>query len=258
MFILYLLLLAGMPSGTAPGVSSGDWQIEHYRWSGSIAEGRAIDIRNNHGDIRCRFSDSEEVLVSAVIQRHSDDPRRAEMAIEESKDGLTIAVLYPPVDDPGASEVTPEMEKRRVDLTALIPAGSRLTAGTIKGLIEAKGLESDVEASSLSGNIVLATTGLVHARTEHGRIDAVLESDTWQGRPTLETVTGDITLFLPPSTDATIRAETRGLITTDYSIEISQEAAIGPKQAVARIGEGHLELAITSSKGNIRILKSGF
>jgi len=258
MFILYLLLLAGMPGGTLPDTSPNDWQIEHYRWSGSLAAGRTIEIRNDHGDIRCRLSDGEEVFFSAVIQRHSDDPRRAEIAIEESKGGLTISVLYPPVDNPGAAEITPEMERRRVDLTALIPAGGRITARTIKGLIEARGLESDVEASSLSGSIVLSTTGLVRARTEHGRIDATLASGTWQGLPTLETVTGDITLFLPPSTDATIRAETRGLITTDYSIEISQETAIGPKRAVARIGEGRLKLAISSSKGNVRILKSRF
>ena len=90
---------------------------------------------------------------------------------------------------------------------------------------------------------------------ERGKIRAILKSPEWDATPELETVTGDITAWLPNGTGAKVRVETAGLITTDYSIEIASRPTSDHKTAVAKIGKGKRQLSIKSIKGSVRILR---
>ncbi len=232
------------------------WKIEKFQWQGPLGESSGLDILNELGDVRTRLSNDREVYVSAVIQRHEADPHQADVRIGEKDGKMTIETVFAAAESFDPEILTPGMARRRIDLTVIVPLGARLDVRTVKGLIEAKGLESDVTATSVSGDVVVSILGSLEARTERGEITATFKSTEWQAPPALETLTGDIHLWLPQDADVTVRAETTGLITTDYSIRIESEPAPSEqKAATARIGQGKGRLSIHSTKGSVRILR---
>ncbi len=269
-------LIAGEPSPE-------DWNISRYEWTGETAEGSSVAIVNLHGDIRVRTGNKGEVYLLAVIQRHNDDPRRAKVATEEGESEIRLEVRYPEVPSSEAGEVAPgnvapgapradvqhvppeggtrnnipeAWTRRRVDLTVFVPPGARTTARTSTGLVELKGLTGDVEAMSDSGNLRIRTAGAVRAQTRHGDVLAQLRRTDWPGTAEIETLTGDIRVELPRGAPADVHVETRGEITTDYSIDIRRRDDSLLKLGSARIGEAGGRLVLKSNRGAIRLIES--
>ena len=259
--ILLLAMLTVEPSRAVepPGAEKDDlrqhWEIDKFRWEGPLGDKTVIEVENLLGDVRARISESDQVYFSAIIQQHDEDPDQADFKITEQDGRLSVAVAFIAKEGIDLVERPPEMAKRRIDLSILIPAGARLEARTHEGLIEAKGLESEVVASSISGDVFVSIAGSLEARTERGKIQAIFKDPEWDSPPRLETVTGDITVWLPNGAGGKVRAETTGLITTDYSIEIESRPASHHKTAVAKVGKGKRQLSIKSIKGGVRILR---
>lgn len=253
---LFLALVFLMPQATVGiQLDSGDWQTERLEQSRPLGENDTIEIRNEYGDIRCRAGAVEQVEVLSNSQRLKDDPLMPRIHIGQRDGRMVIEVSFVTDETRTESPETDEMKRRRVDLTVIMPAEARLVAHTRGGLIEAKGLEREMQADSLSGNIVVSTTATIRARTERGSIKLDLKSDQWEIAPSLETVTGNIEVWLPHVANLTISAETQGRITTDYSIDIRNEAKT--KHISARIGKGGATLPITTIRGDVLIFRSG-
>lgn len=231
-----------------------DWLIERLGQTAALGGSHTIEIHNPWGDVRCRPSEDDGLLISGIAQRHQDDPRQAELRVASEGGRMTIEVVYP--DGAGEAGITAEMAKRRVDLTVIVPGSPRLVIRTDKGLAEAKVGTNDLDVATTTGDVVVATAGAVQARSEHGAIQATLKSDGWASQTSFETVTGNVSVWLPPDADVAARLETSGLITTDYSIDVRRDAPGGRKTAVATIGAGEHALAITTVKGDIHILQS--
>jgi hypothetical protein len=253
-----LVLLCGPPA--AAGAEKDlrqHWRIEKLEWQGSIGDLRGLEIVNDLGDVRARLSSDDQVYVSAVVQRHEDDPYQADLRIGERDGRMTLEPAFAAEQSVDPQLLSEGMELRRIDLTVIVPVGAELEVRTVKGLIEAKGLESDVVAASTAGDVVVSILGSLRAETERGAITATFKSTEWSVAPALSTVTGDVSVWLPAGADVTVDAETSGLITTDYSIEIDSEPPPSErKAATARIGGGGHTLTIKSTKGAVRILRS--
>ncbi len=113
-----------------------------------------------------------------------------------------------------------------------VPAGIGLVARTVNGSIDANGLMSDADASTVNGSVTVATSGSARATT----------------------VNGEVTLQLPASTNANVRASTvSGDIRSDFPLEINTES--GPKHAQGVIGAGGQDLAISTVNGGIALLR---
>jgi len=233
-----------------------DWNIDNVRQSEPTGGAEIIEIRNLHGDLRVRPVDEEEVSWSAMIQRHADDPLRAD--IQTSGEGSTfrIEVRYPEVESFEPADQPESWNKRRVDMTLFVPAKRQLIIETARGLIEVKGLDRGVSARSQSGDIVLSTAGPVTAFTERGSITAQFSATDWESAVQLETLTGAITVTLPPTADTTVTMTTSGELTTDFSLTIDQQPGSERKTARATTGKGESELSMTSSRGNLKLLRS--
>lgn len=251
-WLAVLLVATVLP---AQDSSMEDWRIEKFDWSGALGEAGEIVIHNEYGDIRCRSTDGDQVVLVANIQRHKDDPRRAEIRVEPGE-RLEIAVDYPP--DAEATGLTREMEKRRVDVSVLIPHGVRLEAKTKGGLIEAKGLSAPAHADSHTGNIVLKTSAPVAAYTERGTIDVTFSKTSWGEAVRLETLTGDIAVWLPPDASVAVEAATTGELSTDFSIDVEHRPPNDKKHAMAKIGGGEAKLGIETEKGRVKLFRSRF
>ncbi len=249
---LAVWLLLGSPLLSQPPLE--EWQIERYEWRGEVAPGTAIEAINQHGDLRIRSSDGHQVYLLANTQRHQDDPRRPEFRVDELEDKLRLQVLYP-ADDAGAA-VPDAWRRRRVDLSLLVPPSAATLARTAGGLVEIKGLQGDIEATSATGDIVIRAAGRVVARTDHGTIFAQLRRSGWSDVASLETLTGDIRVELPRGGRASARLETRGEITTDYSIVVERQEGSLLKRATAEVGVGGSSLLLKSNRGAIKLLAS--
>lgn len=247
---LGIVLIIAVPA------TADDWSIERFQWSGSTKSGAAIEIVNQHGDVRTRSSGINEVEVLANIQHAPGDPYEAVVQISDETTPFAIDVEWKLREGAAAGDSTPGMAKRRVDLTVIVPRTSELTVRTATGLVEAKGHGAAVVAESASGDIRVSTEGKVSARTERGTIDAVLSRVDRTKSSTFETTTGDITVWLPADAAVTVEAETRGVISTDYSIEIRHDETDSRKIATATIGGGGPQLKIQTIRGQVRLFRT--
>ncbi|MEM7585908.1 MAG: DUF4097 family beta strand repeat-containing protein [Acidobacteriota bacterium] len=252
--ILSACALWAAPSLEAQSESRlGDWKVETFRWTGTDEATRSVTVRNPHGNVRLRKAETGKAFTSAAIQRHGDDPRLGDIRVEEADGKVTIEVGFSTPEGFDPAKLTEEMAKHRIDITVLVPAEARLEVQTEDGDIEGKGLESDVTASSTTGDIVLSIDGSLEARTERGTVKAVFKSADWRTPPKLTTTTGEIIVWLPPNANTEIRARTAGWLTTDYSLEITSPPEEQMKSAVVKLGDGKHPFAIESTKGNIRL-----
>jgi DUF4097 and DUF4098 domain-containing protein YvlB len=144
----------------------------------------------------------------------------------------------------------------RVDFTVRVPAGVRFIGKTVNGAVAATSLASDVEARTVNGGIHISTTGLANAETVNGSIVAALGRARWSDVLEFRTVNGGITLDLPATLSAEVRANTvNGDIVTDFPLTVT--GRVGPRHLRGTIGTGGRELALTTVNGTIRLRKTG-
>ena len=234
---------------------SGDWTIEKFQWSGDATSTTPIEIINHHGDVRTRSSGIDEIAVLANIQRMEDDPFTSHVEVIEVDSPIRIDISWTLREEASPDDATDEMAKRRVDVTVILPRSAPLRVETSDGLIEVKGHGAEVTAQSTSGDIRLSTEGAFVATTDRGAIDAVIKGSDWRGPATFETVTGDITVWLPKKVSADVEAETQGVISTDYSIDVQRAGPDDRKVASAVIGGGGPKIQIQTTRGQIRLFR---
>ena len=149
---------------------------EHFSWTGKISAGKTLQVRNAFGDIRARYGGDEgKVEVSAVLQHLTTIAPPLKVTIIESEKSILITVGYPLPVPAAAEHDGPPPRKDRADLVVFVPKGTLLDALTQDGLIEAKGLQSDLVADSGKGNIWARVNGSATAHSERGEIQVFLD-----------------------------------------------------------------------------------
>ncbi len=231
------------------------WLVSPHRDSVQIDPDTPVIISNPYGDVRLRRTADHVVQISAMIQKHPDDPDQP--AIEaQTGQSLAISVDYPRKTDDIIETMPDAWRNRRVDLTVFVPTGSALTVQTTRGQLIGKGLKSDVNARSDSGDIFLRTHGSVNAHSANGDVTVWFKRGDWRFTPEIETRSGDITVRLAPDIDVFATIRTSGRITTDFSLSIEKNSACGGKIATVQIGSGKGHLQIKSAIGNVALLNA--
>ena len=159
--------------------------------------------------------------------------------------------------------------------------GGQLSVSTAGGNIDVGDVSGPVEAESGGGSIRVATAkGLVHAETGTGQIELngvpAAQVETGYGaivarlisgksRPdsSLETSGGDVTVYLVPNLNVTVRASIEladgHTIRSDFpEIQIRTEGEVGGKTVIAHgnLNGGGPLLKIQTTTGDIRIARS--
>ncbi len=243
-----LRLDEGEPSGAPPAIE--DWSIERLERAVPLAAGSALAIENLYGDLRVRPHDRPEALLVGQAQRHRDDPRASEIAVEESS-GRTAIRVVEPAADPAAP---PAWSRRRVDLARLVPPAATLAARSDRGLIEIKGHQGAVHARSRQGDLALRVGGPVDLRAERGSIAVVLQGAGWSHPSRLETVAGDLSVSFSAGADADLVVEARGPVTTDFTIDLERLPA-GRRRGRVRLGRGGALVELSSGEGSLELLQ---
>jgi DUF4097 and DUF4098 domain-containing protein YvlB len=240
------------------------WPVaaEDFQWRGRLAPGKTVEIKGVNGAIEATLADGDEVEVTATKRGHKSDPGAVHVEAVEHAGGVTVCAVYPDADG-GRNECRPgeggRMRTRNNDtevhFTVRIPRGVGFSPKTVNGDVEAAELEGDVDAHTVNGSIQVSTTGRAEAETVNGSIRARAGRADWAGDAEFKTVNGSITLTLPSSTGAEVRASTvNGEIETDFPLTVS--GRVSRRHLSGTIGGGGRTLEMETVNGSIQLRKS--
>ena len=213
-----------------------------------LAPGQALQIRNEFGDVRLRFGGFEHgVEVTAVAQ---------------SPIGQTMPVVR--FDAPSATISTVLLDAslpvlgQRIDIVVWVPEKHSVKVNTLRGLVEVRGVRSDVVVRSDSGDITArGVQGALDIETGSGVIEAAFSDYPVDAPQRVVTRTGTIVVSFGPELNAELALATSALIATEYSVEITQKPGAEPnKTGIVKIGSTKAnQIEISSKRGELRLFR---
>lgn len=260
--ILYPILLVYVASVGAQEIK-GDtgFEIERFSWVGTVPveAGQCdcnITVINRFGTVRARFGGYEgQVEVFANVQHFAEEEPRLTVETRESLAGVQVTVGYRDRDSEALVSVRND-QKKRADLVVWVPLGVPLSVSTDQGLIDMRGLRSDVQAQSDSGNITaLKIQGNLNFNTFGGDILTLLEDWDRHYDHHFTTGSGEQKISFGGEVDTHVRVATSGLISTDFSMDVDYLADRQPvRKANVLIGKGSSTVTMSSASGHIRLV----
>lgn len=229
------------------------WRHQRQEWTLPRPETTVFAVENLWGDIRVRTHAEDEIYVLANIQRHTDDPRAMSLVIDNESEQPGVQAHFP---DPPTITAHADWQPRRIDLTVFVPANQALNLITDKGLAEARGLKAPVQVKTYTGDVYLRTHNAVNAHSDYGDIHTLFLTTDWAQHSRIKTLTGNIEVSFPHGGAAQVALQTKGQITTDYTVEIERDRHQELKTGKAQIGRKGKELTLHSERGAIKLLSS--
>ncbi len=251
---------AACSDSTGPGGNDDPARTENFEWSGQIAPGDAVEVKGLSGDIRATPAVGSSVVVMARKTGDRDDPSSVRIEVLEHATGVTICAVYPDVPGQPANQCLPGflqggLSSRGNDVEVTfdvqVPAGSDFVGGTIGGDIEADGLDGDVIARTLAGNIDITTSGLAVGTTIAGNVTASIGLPDWDRDLSFSSQDGDVTVRIPNGTNALVSAIASGAISTDFPLTITSQGSF--RHMFGSLGSGGRNLTLSTSNGNIAL-----
>lgn len=265
-----------------------------FSWSGPVAAGKEVRVKNIIGDIRVEPARGGSVEITAIKRAGREgDPDDVEIRRVETDRGVEVCVVYPSMDRNEDCEWREGREGRegrrgrrwheendtKVHFTVRLPAGVHLNAGTVSGDVDAAGLRSNVEVSTVSGNVMVrdvegkvlearSVSGDVEltdiradqvgAETVSGDVDFVGEIRRG-GDYDFQTLSGDVVLRVPAGLSAEVTASTfSGSFETSFPItsKVERESKWARRQRISgTIGSGGATIRLQSFSGDVELLE---
>ncbi|MEJ2503155.1 MAG: DUF4097 family beta strand repeat-containing protein [Gemmatimonadota bacterium] len=252
---LLTLILAAVPASLAG-------QETDFDWRGRLDEGQTIEVRGVNGQVRAVGTDDDIVSVTADRHGRRDDPMSVRIEVVEHAGGVTICAVYPTPRNarrendcrPGGGQNSVQRNDVKVDFDIRVPEGVRFAGHTVNGSVDAEEIRADVRASTVNGNVDVATTGFAEASSVNGDISCRLGRSAFDGDVEFETVNGSITIEMPDGLNADFRANTvNGSIDSDFPILVTGK--VSRRSLRGTIGDGGPELRLSTVNGSIRLRK---
>jgi hypothetical protein len=244
---------------------------------------RTIDMRTISGAIHVTTADRADV--SLTISRHTDAESESDVATADRDVRLVTSTAGPVVEaivhdgDQVCGESNNSRRESwwnrrrydaRVDLTAVVPAGTRVRLCTINGdAVVATGSFADFDVSNVNGRIELSgVRGSGRAVTVNGPVQVVF-AEAPRDASEFRTVNGDVTVTFPRDLSADLRLKTfHGALLTDFETQplpVQPQVARGDANGRyvyksegltrVRVGRGGPELTFDTLNGDVRILR---
>lgn len=222
-----------------------------------LPEGQPIQVENPYGSVYLRFGGYEHQLdIRSTVQQ---------------PDGAAPIGFQPAARD-GRFEVAPRLPEgvelaqgQRIDLVLYVPKGHPVTVRTASGVIESRGVKSDIDLGTDSGEIaVRGTDGTVQARTGDGRIEISLEDRAPPGSiQRLTSRTGTVAVNVSDKLDAEVRMSTSQQFATDYSLTVERHDGEEPNKIATAVvgtpksGKDKAQIVLESLVSEVRLLRKG-
>jgi hypothetical protein len=253
------ILLAGGLLTPAPRATSFEQAASPQQWRGTVAQGSAIEVKGVNGGITATAASGGEVEVSAVMKGRRSNPADVRIDVVQHGDGVTICAVYPSPDS-RPNECKPgeggRMNTRDNDVTVTftvhVPAGVRFLGRTVNGDVTATDLGGAVSIHTVNGDVGFSTSAYGEASTVNGSIRGAMGAADWSEGLKFNTVNGSISLDLPSSASADVRASTvNGDITTDFPITV--RGRFNQRTLSGTIGGGGRSLELETVNGSIKL-----
>ena len=218
-------------------VCSSAQQVEKKQWKDKITLTK-IEINNQFGDVRLRYGGKgDNVEYIASIQQLDE---KLTLYIERKQVGDIFHIIATYKTD---SELIYKNLKSRIDMVIYIPEGRQISVINKDGLIEAKGLKSNIKLKSDSGLITAKKiNGSINTFNNSGKTIITLVNNKTDKDQKFESVVGDISLLVNESLDFLIEMNTSGDIISDFSMIIEKDRNKEPSK------KGLIKLNKTVSK----------
>lgn len=230
-----------------------DGLMERRQIKVSVDLEKVVQVENHFGDIRLRKGGlGSEMEIGVVFQQLREDGIRLDMKKFDSGNHFAVGWLVKPSEE---IPPTPVGDRSRADMVIRVPVGASLRVESSDGLIEAKGVEGQLDLHSNKGEIRFnEIRGTVQAESQLGGIRGVLLPGISDQKQEFKTLTGEISLWFSPDAQIDLLLRTSGRITTDFSLNIEHHDGEEPeKYAEALLAKGGEKILMSSRRGDLSI-----
>jgi hypothetical protein len=279
-----LVLIALMAAAIVPAASAQEVgrNAETWTWDGRVESGKWFRLSSVNGPVSIEASSDNMVHVRAEKVVRRGDVTDVAFQVIQSDGNVRICALWrrDQCDEDGMhsrrrNDDDDNYGRRDVQVrfTVKVPAGVRVSAGTVNGEMRVRDVTSDVKASTVNGRLevsnvggevdastvngsvrVTTRNGPVDASTVNGDIDVRMSALTRDGDMNFHTVNGSVTVEMPESLDARVSIGTmHGSISSDYPVQLSGK--FGPRHAEGTIGRGGREIEVETVNGSVELRK---
>ncbi len=237
----------------------GGQQAPDFHWTGTLAAGKTLSIRNINGNVDATAARGNQIEVTGVKHARRGNPEHVQVKVEQTSDGVVICTIYPNqrgdgCEDRRSSGHSDDDNDVSVDFTVRLPASILFAAHTVNGNVRAKGLKADVEIQTVNGDVDVQTDGFAEASSVNGEVNVVMGQANWNGSAHYHSVNGGVSVTLPASASTDVRASTvNGDIESEFPLTV--QGKFGPRSVRGTIGSGGRSLAIETVNGSIHIRK---
>ena len=274
-----IALVALCTSAASPGLAQATSADDSFAWSGRVAPGGTLHIKNLAGRITVERASGNQVEVTGVKEWRTGDPNDVRFDVVTEGDVVTVCAIW---YEGSCVDGQEKSGQRRgdgdrsndvtVNFTVRLPAGVRIQASGVSANVSVSGATAGVSAASVSGNVILsdvagdirvssvsgdvqvrgATTGSINANSVSGDVEIFVDQFTGTGDLDFSTVSGDVEITLPANLDATLRMSTvSGQLTSDFPL--TTQGNRERRNIEARIGAGGRLMRFSSVSGDVTL-----
>lgn len=230
-----------------------------FRWEGSLAPNETVEIRGVNGGIHARRGSGGRVLVTATIRGTPAEIPEIVVEAVRHADGVTVCARYPdrnghliPCLPDGDGRIDIRSNNVHVEFRVEVPDDVTFVGSTVNGPVTAIGLHADVLATTVNGNIDLATEGIAEATTVNGSIAASLGETNWGQTLQFASVNGSVSVTIQRDVDVRVEGSTvNGRIATDFPLTITKWGF--SRQIRGSLGAGTWNLLLSTVNGDIAL-----
>ena len=254
--LIVFAILAGIFIATVAHGQPDDWTLERMDWSSTVEGLETVTITNRYGAVRVNGSSGDLAGIAefhGMAQYHADDPRKPFLVSNFEDGALSLEITYP--NDAEVSDPPDSWRKRRIDFTVYVDKNARLSVETLHGDVVIRSYAGPIQIHSESGDVEIKAEGPLQVLSKYGAVETLFQSADLPTPIALETLTGSILLSLPWHAAPKVSLETRGEISSDYSIDIQWQPNSILKRGSIDGSSSAEPVHLKSNQGKIRLLR---
>lgn len=207
------------------------------------ADGAAVNVDNESGDVDVETHDGDRMVVNATVSAPSEERLEDVALASDASDGeFTVEVLV----DGDSSRVSSDLDVR-------VPEGTEMASVvTENGDVDVGGVASVAAARSSNGDVTVRDVGRAGSMsTENGDVKADLPAPL-PGDVNVESTNGDAEAWLSPDADAELWATTENGDVTVEGLELADRQE-SETEVRGVLGEGTDEVTVSSENGDVTV-----
>jgi DUF4097 and DUF4098 domain-containing protein YvlB len=237
---------------TAGWVVAGAAFEEIVDQSYPLATGGSVALENVNGDVSIEVWERSEVRVYAVKSASSPELLdELQVKVDAGNDRVQVDTRYPSTR--GSDHQGPSFMK--VEYTLTVPRTATLDEiELVNGNLTVVGVEGGIDAATVNGNMMVRDcAGSADLSTVNGGIEAHIDRLVFGDRLDLESVNGQLDLYLASSVGADLKADSvNGRLKNDFGIDVRKGKYVG-SDFQGSVGGGGANVALETVNGSINV-----